>query len=396
MRIVVTSLLVAIALGSPAAMQDGGDVLRIWKVGSPFEDRIPRTAVPGYLSDAAARAGLRVVVEAFPGRAFPAAWAEATARGALPDLLVVNHSGQIAGAVLPKGRIAGVAEDPDARRHFIRLDGIYHELISVGGGVVYLHDASPRHGVLRASILEPRTCAGLTAADGETTARAVTLATAYLAQNDEVLQAASDPDRLVTARPRPGSVDVITAHACLSWSIPRLALVQVATTFAAETAIGHAQVLVVLRRRGADWMLLAAARDTISNVSFVRQAIGTLSTDPLAVAPLRPDAPGAGEPLLAATLTAPADGRFPFPPFLQESGAFEWTSSPSPEVVAEVVEFAGRDDARLVLARRGLLDLTGSLSAREAPWTNDDWRWRVWSLTADGDVVFSETRTFHH
>jgi hypothetical protein len=396
MRVVATILLVAIALGSPAAMQDGDDVLRIWKVGSPFDDRIPRTVVPSYLSDAAERAGLRVVVEAFSGRAFPAAWAEATARSVLPDLLVVNHSGQIHGAVLPKGRIAGVAEDPDARRHFIRLDGIYQELISVGGGVVYLHDASPRHGVLRASILEPRTCADLTAADAETTARAVTLATAYLAENDAVLQAASDPDRLVTTRARGEPVSVVTAGPCLSWSIPRLALVQVAATFASDTAIGHAQVLVVLRRRDAGWTLLAAARDTISNASFVRQAVATLSLDPRAVAPVRPDAPGAGRPLVAAALIAPADGRFPFPPFLQEFGAFEWTSSPSPEVVAEVVEFAGRGDARLVVPRRGLLDLAGSLSAREAPWTNSDWRWRVWSITGEGDVVFSETRTFRH
>ena len=396
MRIVATSLLIALALGSPEAIQDGGDVLRIWKVGSPFDDRIPRVAVPGYLSEAAEQAGLRVVVETFSGRAFPAAYAEAVSRGALPDLLAVAHPGQVHGAVLPKGRVTGVAEDYEARRHLIRLDGIYHELISVGGGVVYLHDASPRHAVLRELILEPRTCAGLTAADAETTVRAVTLATAYLAENDAALQAASDLDRLVTPRERAEPLNVVTSGACLSWSVPRLALVQVAATFASETAIGHAQVLVVLRRRDADWTLLAAARDTVSNASFVRQAVATLSLDPWAVAPVLPDAPGAGRPLVAAALIAPADGRFPFPPFLQEFGVFEWTSSPSPDVVAEVVEFAGRGDARLVLPRRGLLDLAGSLSAREAPWTNSDWRWRVWSITGEGDVVFSETRTFRH
>ena len=98
----------------------------------------------------------------------------------------------------------------------------------------------------------------------------------------------------------------------------------------------------------------------------------------------------------AAVLLAPSDGRYPGPPGHERFGTFRWLPSPSSSVVAEIVEFAYGDDARLLLPPPTPSDAPRHVSAGELWTTGGDWQWRVWSMTQSGEVAFSEARSFVH
>ncbi len=74
-------------------------------------------------------------------------------------------------------------------------------------------------------------------------------------------------------------------------------------------------------------------------------------------------------------------------------GTFEWQSSASEDVVAEIVEFAYDDDARLFF-RPVMPGSKRQLSAGQLWTTKSLWIWRVWSITATSDIAFSNAWTF--
>lgn len=96
-----------------------------------------------------------------------------------------------------------------------------------------------------------------------------------------------------------------------------------------------------------------------------------------------------------AVLLSPDDGQYPrHPPMGQRFGAFEWQPSASTDVVAEIVEFAYQDDARLFVEWPSPDGLPRRVSAGRLWTTGGDWFWRVWTVTRTGRVVFSAARTF--
>jgi hypothetical protein len=106
----------------------------------------------------------------------------------------------------------------------------------------------------------------------------------------------------------------------------------VSAAYEAHTTLGHARVLLVLRKPAFQWQLLVAARDPVSNDEFVKGA-------PRLTALLASDAQGRALSM-PATLLSPTTGDFPRPPSGQRCGTFQWPSSPSDDVGAEIVEFA--------------------------------------------------------
>ena len=75
---------------------------------------------------------------------------------------------------------------------------------------------------------------------------------------------------------------------------------------------------------------------------------------------------------------------------------FEWQSSTSEDVVAEIAEFSYHDDARLFLLRPRNPGASQHISAAQLWSTHGEWAWRVWSITMSGEIAFSEGRTFVH
>jgi hypothetical protein len=92
---------------------------------------------------------------------------------------------------------------------------------------------------------------------------------------------------------------------------------------------------------------------------------------------------------------APEDGFSALRAEGQRFGDFVWQPTTSSNVVAEVVEFAYKDDARLFV-RFGPGNANGNeqISAGQLWTTGTYWRWRVWSVAASGAISVSESRTF--
>ena len=310
-------------------------------------------------------------------------------RNAAPDILVFDNFGVMQGIKTELGSFEGIGQEATSRRDLIQVTGAFDELLR----------SRSRVDVLVLVLTEPRSsqdtgartpgCPSGSAApnlQGELTDLVPKLARAYLEGDAISIQAYSDADRLETVRSKPDTLSVGTVQPCGTWGNSRVAFAWLNVSYQAETAIGHTRVLIVLRKRSSQWQLLAAARDPVTNGTFVNElpsmAAGLRSHD---------EPPALPAP---ATLLSPADGDWPRPSNGQRFGFFTWRSSPSEDVVAEVAEFAYKDDARLFVgrpARPGSRISTGQL------WTTGGkWNWRVWSITRTGDIVFSDARTFLH
>jgi hypothetical protein len=118
----------------------------------------------------------------------------------------------------------------------------------------------------------------------------------------------------------------------------RLAAASVHAAYEAHRTRDHARVPLVLPKPAFQWQLVVAARDPVSNDEFVKQA-------PRLIALLTSDAQSRALPI-PATLLSPTTRNRPRPQSGQRFGTFRWRSSPSDDVVAEIVEFAYDDDAR--------------------------------------------------
>jgi hypothetical protein len=99
---------------------------------------------------------------------------------------------------------------------------------------------------------------------------------------------------------------------------------------------------------------------------------------------------------LPATITSPANGKFPQSPAGDRFGDFRWRSSPSENVVAEIAEFSNDGDVRLFLMPRSRPSTPSAVSAGKLWTTKGQWSWRIWSVSESGDIAFSEARTFLH
>lgn len=384
---VAAALAVCAALVQPHAQ--GAKTILAWKVGSPHTGNTPDPTPPRGLSAVAHEMGVHLAVRSFPADGFAQVFAEAVARNQPPDILAFDNFGIIEGITTRRGAYAGIATDPTVKRSLLRVTGALDELLEPERGWTYLFTFSPNHDAARRLALGAPSCEGGSpvALDDGLSAVVSRVARAYLARDLSALHADADSERLVTTRPDdlPATVGVVTA--CAAWGNERLTFVQVAASYGTDTSTGHARVLLVLRKPASDWRWLVAARDPVSTGRFAAEL-------PRIAGRL---APGAATRVLppAAVVLAPADGRYPGPIRGQRFGTFTWQPSASTAVVAEIAEFAYRDDARLLLPAAARA-APRHVSAGELWTTGGEWRWRVWSVTQAGDVAFSDVRSFVH
>ncbi len=380
------TLAVAVGIASQART---ADTIQVWRIGSPHNGDTPRAWVPSGLQQVSSKLGFRISVEVFPARGFAQTFLDAVRRNAAPDILVFDNYGVMQGIKTELGSFEGIGQEATSRRDLIQVTGAFDELLGPARGWTYLFSSSPNHEAARTLALRTPGCPGDSAAPNlqrELTDLVPKLARAYLEGDAISIQAYSDADRLETVRSKPDTVSVGTVQSCGTWGNSRVVFAWLNVSYQAETTIGHTRVLIVLRKRSSQWRLLAAARDPVTNGAFVNEL-------PSMVAGLRShdEPPALPAP---AMLLSPADGDWPRPSNGQRLGSFTWRSSPSEDVVAEVAEFAYKDDARLFVgrpARAGSRISTGQL------WTTGgQWNWRVWSITRSGDIVFSDARTFLH
>ena len=368
-----------------------GELIRIWVVGSPYRDEVPPMPAAVHLREATTAAGYDLTIEAFQARGFDAVFADAVARGAAPDLVVFDNFGIMDGITTPLGRFNGIGADPTRRTQFIKVTGVFDDLLGPARGWTYLFGLSPNHRVAKQLALRAPDCAiaDETANVDRDLADLVTnVATAYITRDTIAIQASADPDRLPG---RPRSVGIVTVgriRSCGVWRNDKLAIASVNVAYESDGALGDARLLFVFRRPADRWQLLVVTRDPVSTGDFVKdvpQLMARLGRDPRP--PVLP---------VPATLLSPATGQMAAAAVGQRFGAFRWESDPSDAVVAEIAEFAYDEDARLFLVVPMMPGRRHAISAGKLWMTKGEWSWRIWSVSRTGDLAFSEARTFVH
>jgi hypothetical protein len=187
----------------------------------------------------------------------------------------------------------------------------------------------------------------------------------------------------------PKTRQVLETKTCGCWGNDQLAFAPAVASYQSAEGLGHISVLMVLRKRGNAWKMLAASTDpdTVTMFTAGLPKLGTL---------LQGARTPAGS-LPPARLLAPRDGQVPAPSFRSRFGDFIWQPNASGEVVAQIVEFAYEDSARLflrILPRKS--HKTDRISEGQIWTTRSEWKWRVWSLSRGSEIAFSDVRSFPH
>lgn len=139
--------------------------------------------------------------------------------------------------------------------------------------------------------------------------------------------------------------------------------------------IGCSPVLSIWRKQADEWRLMFVTEDPVSGTQLqkVAKQVNQLTNEPSNSPP-------------AVKLLAPQDGAKPKPAAGRFDGDFVWETSSKPFL--EIVEFDYGWGTRMI-ANPG-----SKVSSGELWTTRTRWLWRVWSISRDGSVSFSEARTF--
>jgi hypothetical protein len=374
---------------STPASPSAEKVITVWKVGSPHSGETPDTKVPPDLESSAEELGYKLSIESFSAKGFAQTLFDAFANNQEPDILAVNNDGIINGITTPLGSFTGIGSNAKIRQSLMKVSESLKGLEGPRRGWEILLQTSKSYEVAKALALRSPKCNAswqnlpLTA---DLRAIAVRIGSAYVAGAPS-LDTFEDADRLRADRANPEQRKVSETRECGYWGNDHLAFLPLVLSYESPRELGHATVLLTLRRQEREWRLLTASRDPITTTSFISQMpklsslLGKSWTSDTTPSP--------------AMLDAPEDGQFPQPPSGQRFGDFTWQPSSSVDVVAEIVEFAYENDARLfVRFPSGASRLNGQMSAGQLWTAHSPWKWRVWSLTADGNVSFSEANSF--
>jgi hypothetical protein len=368
--------------------------IRVWKVGSPHKGDTPDITAPLILQQESERMGYELHVEGFPAKGFAAKFFEAFKKNEEPDILIIDNYGIINGITTDLGNITGIGSSDTVRNSLILVTGSLDEFKGAQGGWAFLIKGSENNIAARNLSLRPPACnelwaSSLTPLQGELNQILIPIARAYIEGAMFTLQHYADIAYLRLEAPVQQNIRIGFLKVCGYWGNNNLAFVPVIGTTESEHSIGQTTLLLILRKQRDKWQLITAANDPVTTGEFV----GRL---PLIVELLNKNHNDEFEPIPAKLLT-PKDGQYPIASPGQRFGDFIWQPSPSPNVVAEIAEFAYKNDARLFIRFRSEQDLKKDRISSGNLWTTESiWKWRIWSISNAGIVSFSEVRSFHN
>jgi len=339
--------------------------------------------------------GIGITVKAFPADCFTKKFFDAYKEGQEPDVLTFTYSAIIDGTTTPNGSSVGIGSDQKIRQALVKvtgsLSGFWGQFRpGQDSGLAYLITGSKNAQTARKLALRAPECKSMwqsTPLPNDLEKAVSEIARAYLQGDRPTLLKFEDDDRLRTDVDDPTFRQVSAIRACGYWGNEQLAFAPVVASYESNKSIGHVAVLLALRKHHDQWMLLTAGTDPITVTQFTT-ILPSLATC-LQTAQVSKDK------VLPAKLLAPEDRQYPKPTGGQRFGDFVWQPSPSPEVVAQVIEFAYNGDARLFLRFfSGKSPEEEQISSGQLWTTRGMWKWRVWSISGQGEIAFSEARTF--
>jgi hypothetical protein len=416
--LLLTTALLAICESRAVAMVQPNNVIHVWSVGSPFSGAIPQTSVPADLEQQAQNLGYTIEVQNFRAAGFASIFHEAVAAHTEPEFMTFTNFGVLVGVNTPSGRYAGLLETDYGIAGSLELVKERFAAMQPRGWVVMLRSAA-NYEAARSLAMQPAQCQ-VGAADSEEslsselkaaveTAKHATWA--YLGCDLPALTSQSDDARLARKCFLPAdSTKVEMVKSCSILGNDNLAFISLAGTFAAQTkttpaprtelsysrwlnenAMGQQTVLAILRKQSGVWRLLAISDDSMDTNPSVYPTDTTLQR----LAKLLTSAAGNTTLPTPAVLTT-ADGARVARLSQREFENFEWTPSAAPDVVGQVVEFLISDNVSPRELTRLFFFLGRENRLSSGYLMGLGGRWRVWSISRDGNVSLTEARTYTH
>jgi hypothetical protein len=381
------------------------ETITVWKVGPPYPSTYPAGLIyASYVSrlqQQAQRLGIRIVVKTLPGEGFARRFFDAYHSGQEPDVLAINNyriiwgmASDVRKSLEPVTESLWGFEGPGP----LGIENGWEFLVTTSE-----HSEAARMLALRSPDCRPEWHTSPLPEDLQPTVADMTRA--YLQGDANALASFEDDQRLRTEIPDreprywprlysspaqdPKTRQVLETKTCGYWGNDQLAFAPAVASYVSAERLGHISVLMVLRKRGNAWKMLAASTDPETVTTFIAglPKLGTLLQGAQTPAGSLPPA----GPL------APPDGQVPAPSFGKRFGDFIWQPNASGEVVAQIVEFAYEDSARLflrILPRKS--HKTDRISEGQLWTTGSEWKWRVWSLSRGSEIAFSDVRSFPH
>jgi len=387
-----------------------GNLIRVWIVGSPHTGALPPAVVPSELRRRAESLGYTIEVEAFQAHGFAAKFRQALQDRKEPEVLAFDNYGVVLRMKTTNGWSEGMASDPQTASSLV----LVHEALASlqPRGWVMLVRSAVGYEAARTLAMQPPVCEpGVGhAADSPTMSwelrqaqeTAASAARAFLACDQSTVSVMSDKARLGKKCFLPESdTQVESVKACRVSGNPNLAFVTLVSTFSAHVRVpltnrrsvhgvelGQQSILAVLRNQGGAWQLLAITDDPVNTV-----ARRPLTTHMLASS--LDDGPTAGTtPEPAKPLTP--DGLYPRPAPGERFGDFTWQPSPSADVIGQVVEFMWGENSNLGRNRLFFLPARERKLSSGFLMSGGKSVWRVWSISKNGDVAFSDQHSYTH
>ena len=383
-------------------------VIRVWKVGSPHSGALPKTTIPGVLQHEAEKLNYTIEMEAFRAAGFTKRFSEALVKHNEPEVIAFDNFGVLTGITTDLGRFDGILADERVGSSLVMVRESLQGLQSPGW--VMLVSTARNYEAAKALAMRRPTCissgrgvvTGLTSEELQPAQdAAISAARAYLTCDAPRLASLSDEARLglqcflprtdrrvddVELCSISGNRNLIFASLISSFEAERRELPTYGEGWQPSAILGHQSLLAILRYSNGGWKLLAITDDSVSMNASAALQFERLSAR-------------LGNSLENQAVAAPQlvskDGIYPAAEPGKRFGDFVWRPSTGADIVGQVAEFNGvfidRELTRLFPLSADERQLsTGMLMGdRKSPF-----RWRVWAITKNGAVLFSETRSF--
>lgn len=350
--------------------------IEVWFAGNPHRAGEPSATVSSRILDTARMLGYSVKSRGHHAADFLPQLLKAVEAENTPDIIFVDNYMHVEGGKTALGSFDGMQSDARLRSRLLKVD---EALADLGRGWAFLIAASPDHAGAGALVAELSGCPTPLPTPSEELLRTLQLQAEAAAR--DFLQCSHDPliyDPVALTpdcAKRPTALRRVTV--CRITAASKLALVETAAEITGDREVGRRSIVSV-HRLVDGWRLLAVSGDPLSSETARqwRELAARFGASDMAPAP--------------ALLQTP-DGVLPSPPPGERYGDFTWLPAKD-AAIGQVVEMNYGNDTQLFL-----VGPTESRLSTGKLWTTDGtWRWRVWTVGADGALALSETRSFQH
>jgi hypothetical protein len=394
---------IAIAENNAKNDLETGRTISIWKIGDPHEVGTPEANIPSDLRQRAKQIDAQIVVETFPAKGFTARFRTAIKDHREPDILSFDNYGILAGIETDLGKFQGIYSIDGVKKSLVLANLTLDSLLPEGGWSFLLNN-SRNYNVARQLALPKPECDGsnttiklLDEIDSQTLKKlAIDASQAYLGSKPEFNQQLSQ-ESLMKINSSPALTEVKQTLVCSMVANKNVAAVSTINSYT-ETIpnegdnLGHSGLLLVFRRENAQWRLLTIISDIETSpyldklAKLIDNSDRSSGTAPQPATKLLPHN---RRPVMATEEKQE-----------KESENFTWQPSSDPNVVAEITEFIVCSDPNyqcesLLYPFFDQKNKPNSMPENQLFTTDGGtWRWRVWSLAADGSIAFSPVQTF--